>query len=180
MKKRILLIVLSVVTASSLSLTLLQNTHAADLTAEQIGRIRANCTSIMGSLNQLHASDALLRVNRGQIYETLGTKLMNNFNSRLSNNSLDNKGLVVVTNSYQTALAKFRTDYQTYEQQLSAAIRIDCTKSPSEFHASIELAREKRAIVRTSIVRLNQYIDDYRSAINDFMLNFERVTGKGA
>lgn len=180
MKKRAFLAVLALVIASSVSVFAVQKSHAADLTAEQYGRIQANCTTIIGSLNQLHASDALLRVNRGQLYESIGTKLMNSFNGRLGNNSLDNKGLVAVTNSYQSTLATFRTDYQAYEQQLSAAMRIDCTKDPSGFHVALESARTKRATVRTDIIRLNQYIDDYRSAINDFMLNFERVTGKSS
>jgi hypothetical protein len=39
-------------------------------------------------------------------------------------------------------------------------------------------ARIKRNTVHEDVTRLNQYIDDYRTAINDFMLNFERVTGK--
>lgn len=180
MKKRVLLAVLAVVTISSLSVVGFKNSAAADLTPEQVARIQSNCTSIKGTLNQLHASDALLRVNRGQIYESLGTKLMSSFNARLSNNSLDNKGLVAVTNSYQAALSTFRTNYQDYEQQLSTAIRIDCTKDASGFRDALESARTKRATVRTDIVRLNQYIDDYRLAISDFMLNFERVTGKSS
>jgi hypothetical protein len=178
MKIRIRLVVFGLIAAALLPVFALQNSHAEDLSDDQINRIQANCLSIKGSLNQLHASDALLRVNRGQIYESVGTKLMNSFNSRLSNNSLDNKGLVVVTNQYQTALTTFRSDYQAYEQQLSATIRIDCSKEPTAFHNALLDARVKRDIVHTDVTRLNQYIDDYRSAVNDFMINFERVTGK--
>lgn len=168
------------IAASLLSVFALKNSYAEDfyLSPDQLTRIQANCGSIKGSLAQLHASDALLRVNRGQVYESMGTKLMDSFNSRLGNNGLDNKGLVVVANEYQTALATFRTDYQTYEQQLSATIKVDCTKDPSGFHVSLENARTKRSTVHDDVVKLNQYIDDYRSAVNDFMLNFERVTGK--
>jgi hypothetical protein len=166
MKKRALLALLALMTAASLSVAGLQNSSAIELTPEQTGLIKSNCTAIIGSLNQLHASDALLRVNRGQIYETLGTKIMNSFNNRLSNNSLDNKGLVAVTTSYQKALDTFRTDYQAYEQQLSATLRIDCFNEPGKFHEAIADARTKRALVRTDVVRLNQYI--------------ERVTGKNS
>ena len=155
-----------------------RNASAADLTDEQLTRISVNCLTIKSSLNQLHASDALLRVNRGQIYESMGAKLMNNFNNRLRSNSLDNKGVSAVTSSYQTALTNFRNDYISYEQQLAAAIRIDCTKDPSSFHDAVENARTKRAKVHTDVIRLHGFIDDYRSAIDDFMLNFERVTGK--
>ena len=178
MKIRARLVISVMVAAIVVSVFSLQTTSAAELSDEQKQRIQANCLSIKGSLNQLHASDALLRVNRGQIYELVGTKLMNNFNSRLSNNGLDNKGLVVVANQYQTALTTFRSDYQVYERQLSAAMKIDCTKDPDGFHKALEEARTKRAIVHTDVNKMNQYIDDYRSAVNDFMLNFERVTGK--
>jgi len=178
MNIRARLVVFGLVAALLLSTLGLKNTSAADLTDEQLARINANCLTIKGSLNQLHASDALLRVNRGQIYESMGTKLMNNFNGRLGSNGLDNKGLTAVTDSYQTALSTFRADYQTYERQLSVAIRVDCTKDAMGFHDAIEDARIKRAKVHTDVQRLHQYIDDYRLSINDFMLNFERVTGK--
>jgi len=180
MKKRARFALYAIAAVLLLSASGPNNSYAADLTPEQTDLIKSNCLSIKGSLNQLHATDALLRVNRGQIYESMGTKLMASFNSRLSNNSLDNKGLVAVTTSYRSALATFRTDYQAYEQQIAAAIKIDCTKEPASFHASLESARIKRTIVRTDIVRMNQYIDDYRSAVNDFMLNFERVTGQNS
>jgi hypothetical protein len=178
MRIRVQLVVFGMIAASLLSIFVLKNSYAADLSPDQVSRIQANCLSIKGSLNQLHASDALLRVNRGQIYESVGGKLMSSFNSRLNNNGLDNKGLVVVTNEYQTALTMFRADYQSYEQQLSTTIKSDCIKDPVGFHAALEDARTKRATVHNDVVHLNQYIDDYRSAVNDFMLNFERVTGK--
>jgi len=178
MKIRLRLVLFGLITASLLSVFGLYNSHAEDLSDDQISRIKANCLSIKGSLNQLHASDALLRVNRGQIYESVGTKLMASFSNRLNNNGLDNKGLVVVTNQYQSALTTFRENYQTYEQQLSATIRIDCTREPVAFHNALQDARKDREIVHTDVTRLNQYIDDYRSAVNDFMINFDRVTGK--
>lgn len=150
----------------------------ATLTDEQLDRISANCLSIKNSLNQLHASDALLRVNRGQIYEAMSTKLMDRFNSRLSSNSLDATGTTAVTNSYRSALATFRLDYQAYERQLSAAIKIDCNQKPAEFHNAIDDARTKRDKVHTDVIRLHLYIDDYRSAVNDFFINFQRVSGE--
>jgi hypothetical protein len=178
MKIRIRLVLFAMIAASLVSVFALKNSYATDLTSDQTALIQANCGSIKGSLNQLHASDALLRVNRGQIYESVGTKLMDSFNSRLSNNGLDNKGLVSVANEYQAALTTFRTDYQAYEQQLSATIKVDCTKNPTAFNDALESARTKRSTVHDDVTHLNQYIDDYRSAVNDFMLNFDRVTEK--
>lgn len=178
MKLRVSLLAFVIIAASLLWVGSARAIASADLSDEQLGRIQANCLSIKGSLNQLHATDGLLRVNRGQLYESLGTKLMNNFNSRLGNNGLDNKGLIAVTQGYKNAQTTFINDYISYEQQLSSVIRIDCAKDPKPFHDGVESARVKRAAVHTDVVRLHKYIDDYRSAVSDFMLNFNRVTGK--
>lgn len=178
MKLRVSLLAFVIIAASLLWVGSAHAIASADLSDEQLSRIQANCLSIKGSLNQLHATDGLLRVNRGQLYESLGTKLMNNFNSRLGNNGLDNKGLIAVTQGYKSAQTTFINDYISYEQQLSSVLGIDCAKEPKPFHDSVESARVKRAAVHTDVVRLHKYIDDYRSAVSDFMLNFNRVTGK--
>ncbi len=173
------LVILGLIATIVLSGVVVRDSFAqTDLTDEQLKKISANCVSIKNTLNQLHASDALLRVNRGQIYEAMATKLMDRFNGRLSSNKLDATGTTAVTTSYRSALDTFRVDYQSYERQMSAAIRIDCDKKPAEFHAAIEDARTKREKVHTDVLRLHQYIDDYRSAVNDFYINFERVSGE--
>ncbi|MES2630619.1 MAG: hypothetical protein V4611_01560 [Patescibacteria group bacterium] len=155
-----------------------QTAHAQStaLTAEQVEHIRSNCVSIKNTLNQLHASDALLRVNRGQVYESMAGKLMDPFNSRLNNNRLDNKATSVVLTSYRTSLDTFRTDYKNYEEKLSSSIRTDCTSDPEAFYLKIEEARILRAKVHEDVVKLHRYIDDYRTAVSDFLLNFERLS----
>jgi hypothetical protein len=167
------------VVASLLVLVVASTTTKAQstLSDEQLQRISANCLSAKSSLTQLHASDALLRVNRGQLYESIGAKLMNNFNTRLTSNSLDARGLQLVTTNYKAALETFRSDYQAYERKVSDAIRIDCVEEPLAFYLAIEDARDKREKVHTDVARLHQYINDYRSAVNDFLINFERVSG---
>lgn len=150
--------------------------QANDLTPDQVQQVKANCVSIKNSLNQLHASDALLRVNRGQVYESMATKLMDNFNNRLSINSLDNKAMTTVTSNYRTALNNFRSDYIAYEQKLSAAIRIDCVAQPNSFHATILEARKLRQTVHDDVIKLHRLIDDYRSSVGDFLLNYERLS----
>jgi len=132
--------------------------------------------SIKNSLSQLHASDALLRVNRGQVYESMAAKLMDTFNDRLAGNRLDNKAMTTVTSNYRSALTTFRTDYIAYEQKLSEAIRIDCSTQPNTFHAALEQARTLRTKVHDDVVRLHRIIDDYRSSVSDFLLNYERVS----
>lgn len=177
MKKRLLSVGFFLAIALSVVFIGVQTTQAqAILTDEQREQIRSNCVSIKNTLNQLKVSDALLRVNRGQVYESMSGRLMDNFNARLGSKNLDNRGVVAVTVSYDATLNTFRSHYQDYERQLVSAIRIDCTEDPDAFHASVQSAREKRATLYEDVLRLHQLIDDYRNAASDFRLNFERVS----
>lgn len=150
--------------------------HADALTNEQRDHIKVNCVGIKSSLTQLHASDALLRVNRGQLYETLASKYMDKFNGRLSSNQLDNKAMTTVSGNYATVLASFRSDYIAYESKLSDAISIDCTQQPDSFHEAIMAARQLRFTVHDDIAKLHTLMDDYRSSVNSFLLNYERLS----
>lgn len=147
------------------------------MTDEQIGRIRSSCFSAKNTLNQLHASDALLRVNRGQIYESMSTKLMTRFNSRADSNNLDIKDLTAVAQDYTTALMTFREDYISYEVQLSAALNIDCLKEPVSFYDAVTAARTMRTQVHTDVTKLHQYIDDYKTAFDAFTADFNKTNG---
>lgn len=149
---------------------------APDVTNEQLQRISTNCVSIKSNLAQLHASDALLRVNRGQVYELMASKLMERFNDRLASNKLDNKAMTTITTQYRTTLNTFRADYISYEQKMSEALKIDCTKNADSFYYTVSDARSLRATVHDDVQKLHRIIDDYSSSVKDFTLNFERVS----
>jgi len=142
--------------------------QSSTMDSQQIDRILSNCTSTKNTLNQLHASDALLRVNRGQTYESMSTKLMDGFNGRVSNNNFNNSSLVSTYNGYNSALDIFRLDYKTYEEHLSAAININCFKQPVSFYDAVALARTERNKVHDDILKLNQYVDQYQLAVDQF------------
>jgi len=145
------------------------------MTAGQIDQIRNNCVSAKNTLSQLHASDALLRVNRGQIFESMSTKLMDRFNSRVANNGYNNTGLISVSRSYGAMLDTFRLDYKTYEEHLSTAINVDCWNQPAAFYDAVATARTLRNVVHADVVKLNQYIDQYKSAIDQFEQDYQTV-----
>ena len=177
MKYRLLLVGLVLTVATAGVFVGIQRVSAqTTLTEAQRAAIRTNCVSIKNTLNQLKVSDALLRVNRGQVYESMRSKLMDRFNSRLESKSFDNRGVLVVTGSYISTLDFFRLNYVTYERQLASTIRIDCTQDPDSFRSALQLAREKRTLVHDDVNRLHALIDDYRNAAGDFRLNFERVS----
>lgn len=174
--RRISFLALAIMFLSGLALPFASTPAGAeDLTPEQTALIKANCTSIKNSLNQLHASDALLRVNRGQVYESMNANLMSTFNDRLASNKLDNKAMTTVTSSYTTQLNTFRADYIAYEQKLSSVIKIDCSSQPNTFHTALMEARTLRGKVHSDVTKLHALIDDYRLSVNDFLLNYERV-----
>ncbi|MGE5327845.1 MAG: hypothetical protein ACM3KH_00770, partial [Thiobacillus sp.] len=136
-------------------------TFGADLSKSQQEAVIANCTSAKNTLNQLHASDALLRVNMGQMYEAISTKLMGTLNRRISNNGFNNSTLRSVSDTYTTQLDKFRADYITYEDHLSVAIHSDCKNNPSEFYNAVATARDGRDTVHDDVIQLNKLLDEY-------------------
>lgn len=149
------------------------------ITSQQIQRIRENCLSTKATLNQLHASDALLRVNRGQIYESMSIKLMSQFNSRIANNKMKNDKLVSATNKYNLVLDNFRSDYITYEEQLSSAINVDCLKQPVSFYDAVASANNNRKKVHGDIVELNKIIDQYYDALSQFEKDYQAKSKGG-
>ncbi len=173
-----ILVTFGLLTASLVSLFVLSSASAETSPTEaQIIRIKANCVSAKNTLNQIHANDGLLRFNRGQIYESMTTKLMSRFNSRVDSNNFDAKPLIAVTNSYGTALTNFRADYIIYEEQMSTALKIDCQKEPISFYDAVAKARTKRTQVHSDVVILHQKIDDYTSAFSAFTITFQSVSG---
>ena len=146
-----------------------------DITSQQIDKILSNCSSAKNTLNQLHASDALLRVTMGQTYESMSTKLMTRFNDRVSKNDLNNSSLVSITNNFNNALDNFRADYITYEEHLSSVISMDCSKQPVSFYDAVSQARTERNRVHTDIIKLNQYVGQYQQAIVQLRSDYENI-----
>ena len=138
------------------------------LSSEHKQKIVANCTSAKSSIHQLHRSDVLLRVNRGQLYEYIGTKLMARLNSRLALNQLDAGTMVAIAAQYDKDLNAFRNAFRTYEEQVTAVLRIDCAKEPETFYYAIRDAKNKRSTVHQQITNLNDSVDDYYKAFNRF------------
>lgn len=138
------------------------------MTEAHIARIRSNCVEAQSTLSQIHASDALLRVNRGQLYESISTKLMAPLNSRIALNRLDGSSLVATTVEYVAALDTFRSDYQTYEQSLSAVLQMNCVNQPVAFYDGVRAARDGRTKVYKDILALQQLIDKYKAGFEAF------------
>lgn len=149
-----------------------------NLTQEQITLVQNNCISAKSTLNQIHSSDTLLRVNSGQNYESLSTKLMKKFNERLLSNGYNDPSFSTITTSYEIALGGFRANYIAYEEQMTKAINIDCSRQPEAFYEAADSARTKRAILYSDVAVLNQKIEDYKKLIAKVKLEKQPVNNE--
>lgn len=131
-------------------------------------RIREKCPFAKTTLRQLHTSDTGLRVNRGQLYEAISTKLMATFNGRLTLNRLDGGDLDSIASTYDENLREFREAYTTYEQAMTSTLGIDCFRQPSEFYYSVANAREKRQELNKAVKDLNLGIVNYKKSFETF------------
>ena len=143
------------------------------MTEAQIQRIRTNCVEAQSTLYQLHASDALLRVNRGQLYESMSSKLMEPFDSWLTLNSYNPSDLLSVASEYSDKLADFRTAYQQYEEAMSKTLQLNCVNQPVAFYDSVADTREKRSKVHDATLELHRLIGDYKRAFEKFAGDFK-------
>jgi hypothetical protein len=101
---------------------------------------------------------------------------MNGFNDRVSSNRFNSSALVSVTKSYNNMLDNFRDDYKDYEEHLSATLSINCSNQPVAFYDSVALSRTDRNRVHQDIIKLNQYLDQYNLAVNQFEADYLLAT----
>lgn len=147
--------------------------QSAPMTEAHIQKIRANCVDAQQALIKLHANDALLRVNRGQLYESISTKLMTPFNSRTIANKYDGSRLVERAATYEKQLNEFRADYIIYEEAMSRTLRINCTNEPVAFYDSVNETRLKRQSVHQRTTALQKTIQDYKNDFEEFARQIE-------
>lgn len=138
------------------------------MTEAHIERIRDNCVDAQSVLTQLHASDALLRVNRGQLYESISTKLMAPFNSRVALNKYDGSKLIEQSATYERQLDDFRSSYKSYDEAMTKALKINCVNEPVAFYDSVADARTKRQAVHQSTLALQETLQNYKDQFETF------------
>lgn len=137
------------------------------LTDEQIEQIRNTCTSTQAALRLVHTTDALARVNLGQQYEAVSSRLLAPMNSRIALNKLDGVSLAQITVDFNKEFEYFRkTLYPQYENTRSTATSMSCYDQPVEFFDTLNLALERRAKVRQSTEKLAKLLDDYQLTLN--------------
>jgi hypothetical protein len=127
-----------------------------------------DCLAVKFKLSKIHEDDGLSRVNIGQSYDLVSSKLMARLNSRIVQSRLDGAELIKKASEYETALNDFKNDYQTYEVQMNNLIKADCSTQPQSFYGNLQTVRDLRAKVENDTKQLNRLIKEYRAAFEVF------------
>lgn len=147
---------------------------ATTITPEVVERIKNRCVENQAALNRLHQTDAFLRNDRGNLYRTIGDKLMVPLNRRLAANRLDGATLLTVASSYNTEYNRFYRAYIDYDNALSEVLDTDCKKEPVTFYNALLEAREKRLKLSESNLKIKEYVRQYGVAFTDFKTAYEK------
>lgn len=140
--------------------------------------IRSNCKAVQTTLERVHSSDALARVNLGRQYEIISTKLMAPMNSRIALNRLDGVELARITVDFNSKLEQFRSAYQQYEQTMLRAIQINCVNQPIGFFDIINSAREQRLHVRLVVLELGDLTTQYGEHVKTLRASVKESSGE--
>jgi len=138
------------------------------LNDDQIEYIRNNCADTQIVMRNLHATDALARINIVQHYTAISTRMMAPMNSRVALNKLDGVEMTKITVSFNEELERFRGPqglYPDYERTMSAAIAMKCYDQPVEFYDDLNLVLKKRDGLRASVDKLKNLLQQYREQV---------------
>ncbi|HEU0266587.1 MAG TPA: hypothetical protein VFQ70_03095, partial [Candidatus Saccharimonadaceae bacterium] len=124
--------------------------------------------SLQQMLTQLNHSDTATRVNQGQYYEEISSKLMAPMNSRIALNHYDGADLVTTSADFSNSLATFRSQYKTYSNDLSRAMNTNCANKPQQFYDAVSAARSDRQALHTTVQSLNAMVTNYQNQFTTF------------
>jgi len=161
----------SLVTIFIASLSLAPATHAAQISDDQAGLISMTCGSVQLQLKNLRKTDSRVRVYLGSRYEFVLANLMTNLNLRLIKNNLASPPLAASQTTFNSEREFFKTAFTDYSKSLDVLIATDCKSDPYGFYDKLELARNKREIVRASYLRLKDELARHRLAVTEFKDN---------
>lgn len=155
----VIFIFVAVVTFSSTS-----SAQPADLTSEKRAIVVQTCVSAQTVLQKIQHNDAATRVNRGQAYATVISRLMTPLNTRSTSNGYNSSATLLTdtTKRYQQTLDNFKDHYKSYDNAVSSALKTKCKDKPEIFYGYIEDARRERQNVATDVATLSSLVGEYR------------------
>jgi hypothetical protein len=122
--------------------------------------VATTCGAAQSILNQVKKADTGSRINRGHDYSEL-LELMFAMNARLSVNRIAAPALTDLASKFEQNLAKFRADYDNYDDILLDTLNVKCANKPADFYNKLETARTARAVLGQDVAILDKNINDY-------------------
>ena len=138
---------------------------AKKATALQGQKIVRECKNIQNQLGRLRSNDALIRVNLGQNYEVISSRLMANLNTRIVSNKLNGSELVALSAEFSENLEYFR---EIYERDLTKLSHMDCSKAADKFYDQLEIVRYQRSELNFNTTKLHEIAEEYQKALERF------------
>ena len=135
------------------------------LSEQQIRQITDHCVESKSALRRIATADALLRVNLGQRYDTIATRLMAPLNSRVAINGLDGVALTEKTVEFNKKRTEFSNSYTKYDRSFNSLESIDCVSDPVGYYQAVEITRADRLDVHGKVTELSRLSAEYRSAV---------------
>lgn len=125
------------------------------------------CQRVKTRLKQIKLSDAVTRVNYGQVYESLSVNVMAPTNLRLVANNLNSVELLTITDNYQKQFTQFRQHYVSYEEKLSQVLEISCEQDPIQLTKNLPDLRQLRQQLHTDTENLRQLATSYQTKFKE-------------
>ena len=137
------------------------------LSDDKLEAIRTRCSNSQFALQQIEKRDAVSRINRGRAYDQM-LRQISAFNSRFAYNKINMPDLVQITSDLQNAVNDFRSSYDTYDNDITSALKIDCKQEPSQYYGYIVQARNDRAAIGEKVKAITEFTAKYRNAISSY------------
>ena len=168
MMKKVTFYLASFLIASSLSVTpRAVEAQSVDATADSeiIKTLERNCSSVRVTIKNIHTNDSLTRVNVGQRYNSISTKLMARLNGRLAINKLDSSKLVNITNEFESTRLKFNSNYNDYDTAMTDLQRANCSNNVADYYQKLTVAREARNKLSEDVKILDELLVRYKEEV---------------
>ena len=141
--------------------------------------VTMHCPTVKFRLIKIHENDGLARVNAGQHYDLIATKLMARFNAKLAENRLSGGELFNYAAEFDKHLINFRDQYRVYETAMTQLIKSDCEAYPQNFYHLLDAVRNERQKVQKEVLTLHKIAGQYRKELSKFATDYKDGGSQG-
>lgn len=134
------------------------------LSDAELQQVRQNCREAQVNLHSLQQRDTVLRINRGRLYDQV-LKQTGAFVARLGVNKVSAPEVKQIDSDIRNQVQNFKNDYNSYANDLDAALAANCTDKPQDFYNSLQKAVSGRKAVGTDVDTIKQGMADYVAAL---------------